>query len=222
VPNLYPATPFHEVVVHTPDHHQRYEDMPTEHRADVLRTYAARLRAAPTPSNVVVWNRGRASGASRTHEHGQIFGLEATPPTLEREHDAFEHAPCVLCGFVEDDAVAIAQINDCRLIAHPVPFVADELLVVPPHAPRLEAVADDGLAAVAEIFAVAIARTLSNLGDGVPFNLVVHTAPSGVDHFHWHAHLMPRTAIWGGLEMGAELPIVASDPHETALRLRSS
>ena len=31
-----------------------------------------------------------------------------------------------------------------------------------------------------------------------------------------------RTAIWGGLEMGAELAIVAADPVETALRLRAA
>ena len=221
VPNLYPATPLHEVVVHTPDHSARYEDMPDDHRTDVLRAYAARLSTAPTPANVVVWNRGRASGASRTHEHGQLFGLEATPPTLEREQDAFQQTPCVLCGFVEDDDLAIGANGGVRLIAHPAPFVADELLIVPRHAPRLDGLSQDELVPVAETFADAIRRTLSVQGDGVPFNLVVHTAPSGVEHFHWHAHLMPRTAIWGGLEMGAELPVVAADPHETAARLRA-
>ncbi len=222
VPNLYPATPFHEVVVHSPEHDGRYESLPAEHRIDVLRTYAARLNAAPSSAGVIVWNRGRASGASRTHDHGQIFGLEATPPTLEREHDAFQASPCVLCALVEDEQLAIAAVGDCRLVAHPVPFVAGEILIVPSHTPRFEKHPDDQLAAVAESFALAIARTLSVLGDGVPFNLVVHTAPSGIDAFHWHAHLMPRTAIWGGLEMGAELPIVAADPHETARKLRSS
>jgi len=222
VPNLYPATAFHEVVVHTPDHDEHYEDQDAEHRTDVLRTYGARLRGMPTDAAVVVWNRGRAAGASRTHPHGQIFGLESVPPTLEREVTSLGEDPCVLCRWASDEVLRIAQTDDIRLVAHPIPFVADEILIVPPCRPRFEELGDEEIGPVADAFASAISSTLSALGDGVPFNLVVHTAPRGVDRFHWHAHLMPRTAVWGGLEMGAELPIVAGDPYETARRLRGS
>ena len=106
------------------------------------------------------------------------------------------------------------------MLAHPVPWVADELLVVGPHSARLTDVGDDELAHTAEAIASAVRRSVGFFGDALPFNLVTHTAPSGVDTFHWHAHLMPRTATWGGLEMGAELAIVAADPYETAVRLR--
>lgn len=220
VPNLYPATPFHEVVVHTPEHDEHYEDQDTDHRTDVLRTYRQRLNDAPTDAAVVVWNRGRAAGASRTHPHGQIFGLESVPPTLEREVAALADDPCVLCRWADDELLRVAETEDVRLVAHPVPFVADEILIVPPCRPRLEELDDAELVGVAEGFATAISSTLTSLGDGVPFNLVVHTAPREVDRFHWHAHLMPRTAVWGGLEMGAELSIVAGEPYETARRLR--
>lgn len=121
---------------------------------------------------------------------------------------------------LDDDELHIADVDGVRLAAHPVPLVADEILVVPPHAPRLGDGSDDALAVVADAFASAISGTTRMLGDGVPFNFVVHTAPRGVEAFHWHAHLMPRTAVWGGLEMGAELPIVAADPYETARKLR--
>ena len=90
---------------------------------------------------------------------------------------------------------------------------------MPPHSLVLD---DDQLTDAAEALAAAVRATSRDLGSAVPFNLVVHVAPRGVENFHWHAHLMPRTAIWGGLEMGAELPIVAADPQETARRLRSS
>lgn len=222
VPNLYPATPFHEVVVHTPDHNEHYEEQNREQRIDVLRTYRARLLDAPTVASIVVWNRGRSAGASRTHAHGQIFGLEQVPPTLEREAISLGDDPCALCRLTEIAELRIAKADGIWLVAHPVPFVADEILVVPPHAPRVEELEDGDLGAVADMFATAISSTLAVLGEGVPFNLIVHTAPRGFDRFHWHAHLMPRTAVWGGLEMGAELPIVASDPYETARRLRES
>jgi UDPglucose--hexose-1-phosphate uridylyltransferase len=220
VPNLYPATPFHEVIVHTPDHREHFEDQDADHRLDVMRAYRSRIGDSSCTSNVAVWNRGKASGASRTHAHGQIFGLDRVPPTMEREAEAFDEGPCVLDGLAEDDRLVVAEVDGCRIVAHPVPFVADELLIVPPCTPALEKLDDSSLAAAGNAFAIAINRTLQRLGKGVPFNLVVHSAPRGVERFHWHAHLMPRTAVWGGLEMGAELAIVAADPLETARELR--
>jgi UDPglucose--hexose-1-phosphate uridylyltransferase len=213
VPNLYPATPFHEVVVHTPNHHEHFEDQDLAHRIDIVRTYRARIREAPTRSVMAVWNRGRAAGASRSHGHGQLFGIDELP-TVEREVLAFGGG-CPLCSF----DLTVAECGSFRIVAHPVPIVAGELLIVPPHSLVLD---DDQLTDAAEALAAAVRATSRDLGSAVPFNLVVHVAPRGVENFHWHAHLMPRTAIWGGLEMGAELPIVAADPQETARRLRSS
>jgi galactose-1-phosphate uridylyltransferase len=100
--------------------------------------------------------------------------------------------------------------------------MADEVLVIPPHAPSLTSIESGDLGAVADGFAEAVVRLQRVLGDALPFNLVVHTAPDGVDCFHWHAHVYPRLARWGGLEIGAELPIVAADPQDAARRLRSA
>jgi UDPglucose--hexose-1-phosphate uridylyltransferase len=219
VPNLYPATPFHEVLVHTPHHLLRYEEMDVAERVDVVAAHRDRARAAPTRAVVNVWNRGKAAGASRTHEHGQLFGSDDVPPTLEREAAAFEDK-CVLCTWAKDDDLLVTDLGDYRVIAHPIPWVADELLVIGRHTARFTDVTDDELASTADAFASALRRSLAIGGESLPFNLVVHTAPRGVDVFHWHAHLMPRTAVWGGLEMGAELVIVASDPLQTALARR--
>jgi UDPglucose--hexose-1-phosphate uridylyltransferase len=222
VPNLYPATPLHEVVVHTPHHLIRYEEQDPSDQTDVIRAYRERVRSAGTTSVVPVWNRGRAAGASRTHAHGQIFGLDAVPPTLEREAEAFATDGCVLCEMAVDDDLLLHATDAYRVIAHPVPFVGDELLIVPRHAARITDVSDDELPDVAEAIATAIRRIVTVFGEALPFNLAIHTAPDGVDRFHWHAHLMPRIATWGGYEMGAELPIVAADPSDTARRLSAS
>ena len=218
VPNLYPATALHEVVVHTPDHYEQFEEFDPGHRTDVLRAYRARMRDVPTQATIIVWNRGRAAGASRTHAHGQVFGLDVVPPTLERETETLAQDPCELCAMSDDTSLHVPIHNGYRVIAHPVPFVADELLIVPPCTPHFEHLDDGDLGTAAEV----LADTLRLLPAGVPYNLVFHSAPTGIDRFHWHAHLMPRTAVWGGLEMGAELPIVAADPYETARRLRGS
>ncbi len=222
VPNLYPATPFHEVVIHTPHHLVRFEEQSEGEQTDIVLAYRERVRAAPTRSAVPVWNRGRASGASRSHAHGQIFGVDGVPPTLEREGSVFAADTCALCEIATNDDLLIASPDGHRVLAHPVPFVADELLIVPRHTARVTDMQDDELTEIAGALGTAVRRAVAVFGDALPFNLVVHTAPDGVDAFHWHAHVMPRIAVWGGFEMGAELPIVAADPHDTAQRLSAS
>lgn len=222
VPNLYPAATVHEVVVHTPHHDIRFEQQTEAERADVLRAYRKRMGTAGSASAAVVaaWNRGRAAGASRTHPHGQLFGLDVVPPTLERESEAFADDPCVLCAIADRDDLVVADIGGFRVVAHPVPYVADELLVVPPHAARIDELTDEQIDPASESIASAMRRTMAYFGETLPFNFLIHSSPRGRERFHWHGHLMPRVAVWGGLEMGAELPIVAADPYETARKMR--
>jgi UDPglucose--hexose-1-phosphate uridylyltransferase len=222
VPNLYPATPFHEVVVHSVDHYEGFERFSHGMRRAVLLTYRERLKACPLPAPVIIVNRGRAAGASRTHDHAQIYGLERVPPTLAREVATFAEESCVLCEFAVRDELRVAATESTTVVAHPVPLWAHELVVIPPHSPSLAALESGDLGAIADALGEAVLRLQRGVGESVPFNLVVHTAPSGVEKFHWHAHIYPRSATWGGLEIGAELPIVAADPQETARSLGDS
>jgi UDPglucose--hexose-1-phosphate uridylyltransferase len=222
VPNLYPATPFHEVVVHSTDHYTGFEHFSHGMRRAVLLAYRERLKACPLPCAVVIFNRGRAAGASRTHDHGQVYGLGSIPPTIAREAEAFEETDCVLCGFARDDGLRVAAHESTAIIAHPVPLMAHELLVIPPHSASLSGEESADLGTISDALGDAVVRLQTVIGEGAPFNLVIHTAPSGVEAFHWHAHIYPRLATWGGLEIGTELPIVAADPQETARSLRSS
>jgi len=209
-PNLYPAAPFHEVVVHTPDHRRRLEDL--DHGRDVWGVYQERARAADTAAVVPIINRGRAAGGSRTHDHGQLFGLDVVPPVLERESLGDD---CAVCSLGEE----IERVGDVTAVVHPAPTVTDEIVIAGPHEPRFEDT--DRLADFSDALADVLRRLRTTRGDALPFNVVVHTAPRGVESFHWHTHVMPRTAVWGGLEVGTELPIVAADPAETARTLRA-
>lgn len=223
VPNLYPATPAHEVAVHTPDHTAAFEDLDHGRRRAVVLAYRERLRALDLESVVIVWNRGRPAGASRSHDHGQIFGLDRVPPTLERECTALTAEPCLLCALADDAPMRIGGNDQAVVVANPVPLVAHELLVIPrSHGGSLRDVETSDLGGIAAALANAAIAVRRGLTDRVPFNLAVHLAPRGAGRFHWHAHLYPRVATWGGLELGAELPIVAADPAETARRLREA
>jgi len=222
VPNLYAATAFHEVVIHSTDHYAGFERFSHGMRRAVLLAYRERVRACPLPCAVVIVNRGSAAGASRTHDHSQIYGLEEIPPTLARETEAFAGADdCVVCDFASNERLRVATTENASVVAHPVPTMAQELIVIPPHVASIAEAETRDLGAIADALGEAVSRLQLHLGATLPFNLVVHTAPVGVERFHWHAHVYPRLVRWGGLEIGAEMPIVAADPQETARRLSS-
>lgn len=223
VPNLYPATTFHEVVVHSTDHYTGFEDLSHGMRRAVLLAYRERVRACPLQCPMIIVNRGRAAGASRSHDHGQIYGLEPIAPTIAREMESFaDQGGCVLCSIGEREDLHVVRTERAAAVAHPAPTMAHEVLVVPPHQHSLAVVETADLGAIAEALGEAVLRLKRAFGESLPFNLVVHTAPHGVERFHWHAHVYPRLSRWGGLEIGAEVPIVAADPQETASKLRSS
>lgn len=222
VPNLYPATEFHEVVVHSPDHRAGFEEFSHGMRRAVLLAYRERVRACPLPCTVVIVNRGFAAGASRTHDHAQVYGLGNVPPTVAREAESFAEDGCVLCGFLERDDLAVLQTERAAVFAHPAPTMGHELVVVPPHTRSLADAETADLGSIAEALGDCVLRLKRTYGATLPFNVVIHSAPDGAEGFHWHAHVYPRLSRWGGLEIGAEMPIVAADPQETARSLRDA
>jgi len=57
------------------------------------------------------------------------------------------------------------------------------------------------------------------------YNFFIHTAPAkakDVKHYHWHMEILPRTNIWGGLELGSGTEVVKVPPEEAARILRSA
>lgn len=222
VPNLYPATSFHEVVVHSTDHVAGFESFSHGMRRAVLLAYRERVRACTLPCPIVILNRGRAAGASRTHDHSQIYGLADTPPTLQREIESFAEDGCVLCAMADDETIRVAETEKAIVVAHPVPTMPHEVVIVPPHRPTLAEAETADLGQIADALGEGVRRLQRVLGGALPFNLVVHTAPEGVERFHWHAHVYPRLVRWGGLEIGAEVPIVAADPQDTTRKLRGA
>ncbi|HVE90839.1 MAG TPA: hypothetical protein VNE62_00855, partial [Actinomycetota bacterium] len=219
--NKFPGAPFHEVVVHSPRHDARFEDLTSEHRLQILRAYRERMSASGRRAFVAAFNRGREAGASRSHEHSQLFGLDVVPPTLEREAEAFASDECVLCSLVTDEQL-VARHGEVSVVAHPAPLLAREMLIVPGCAPRFDRATDGTLEQVGDAVADAILRLRRVLRSHAPCNLVVHVPPAGASSFHWHAHLYPRTSIPGALEVGADLPLVGVDPAESARELRDA
>lgn len=88
IPNKYPITDFHEVIIHSPYHDKDIEDLPSEHVALIIKAYCQRFNFYRKQGQVLIFdNHGQHSGASLTHPHSQlvVIPFQINLDTLSRE-----------------------------------------------------------------------------------------------------------------------------------------
>ncbi|HXP14889.1 MAG TPA: galactose-1-phosphate uridylyltransferase, partial [Actinomycetes bacterium] len=224
-----PTAGVHEVVIHNPDHEATLAELPEPAVARVMAAWRGRLAAHRDPSLgsvLVIVNQGRTAGASLEHPHSQVFATAGRPDRVRAELDRLTGDACAACATVaaERDGPRVVGRGGGLLTICPwasaAPFEA--LLLPGAHRPRFE----DGDAADDDATAAALGGLLRRFcgvaGDRAPYNLVLHSAPPGVDDFHWHLHLLPRLTTYGGFELGTGVIINVVDPDRAAEALRAT
>ena len=82
VPNMFPITETHEVVIHSPDHEKNVENFLPEHVEDIIKTYINRFNFLKDKGKVFIFhNYSLISGASLIHPHSQITVIPNEIPT---------------------------------------------------------------------------------------------------------------------------------------------
>jgi UDPglucose--hexose-1-phosphate uridylyltransferase len=227
---LYRAAPtagVHEVVVHSPDHTATLADLPEPAVRRVLAAWRQRLaahRGGQFGAVVVIVNQGRTAGASLEHPHSQVFATAGRPHRVEAELERLAGDGCAACALVaaERDGPRVVERAGALLTVCPwassVPF--EGLLLPERHQARLEAAGDDP--ALPAALGGLLRRLRGAAGPRAPYNLVLHSAPPGVEDFHWHLHLLPRLTTFGGFELGTGIVINVVDPDRAAEALRAA
>jgi len=73
VPNLFPITDLHEVIIHSPDHEADLSHLPAHHVELIFKAYRERYNFYRGRGQVLIFcNHGEASGASLSHYHSQL------------------------------------------------------------------------------------------------------------------------------------------------------
>jgi UDPglucose--hexose-1-phosphate uridylyltransferase len=224
-----PTAGVHEVVIHDPDHEATLADLPAAAVARSMAAWRRRLAAHRDQAFgavLVIVNQGRTAGASLEHPHSQVFATAGRPDRVQAEVDRLAGDACAAC------AIVAAERNGPRLVgangdlltlcpwASAAPFEA--LLLPAGHRPRFDQGGPGDDAAMAASLRDLLRRFRGVAGDHAPYNLVLHSAPPGVDDFHWHLHLLPRLTTYGGFELGTGVIINVVDPDRAADALRSA
>jgi UDPglucose--hexose-1-phosphate uridylyltransferase len=233
-----PGVGSHEVVIESPHHDGRIDEMDEAQVALVLRTWRERYRALIKEHHVravvVFKNFGPLAGTSLIHTHSQIVATPVYLPRLLRRLDVAtryfdENGVCVY-----DDVVASEREAGDRVVEESGSFMAIEpwasnspfeTWILPTFHEGSFGEIDDGQAMdLARILIRTLAAVRKACGDP-DFNLVMYSATNGSETdraFHWHLKLVPKLSTPAGFEIGSAMGINVVPPEDAAARLRAA
>ncbi|MDP2668605.1 MAG: HIT domain-containing protein [bacterium] len=232
-----PGNGFQELVIMR-DHVRSFGLMTKDEIKIILESYIFRYRALSDEPCVefilILHNSGPRAGASVPHPHSQIFALPIIPPDVSRSLEGskryFEKTKrCVHCDILKSEinekTRIIYQNSSFVAVAPYASKVSYETRIFPKkHEPRFEIIDQQCKNDLADAMRVILSKIYKNLKNP-DYNFFIHTSPPGTKHdkhYHWHMEILPRIAIWGGLELGAGIDVVRVSPEEAAKLLRKS
>ena len=212
VPNKFPITDIHEVIIHSGDDTKDLEDLPTEQVIKVLRAYRDRYRAHENDGQVLIFsNHGFSAGASLKHPHSQLV---VVPRQINLDAVSKE----AVANVVEENTYFITYCPDFSQW----PF---EVWIAPKEsAGKFSAVLDNEL----EDLAIVLQRALRKIREAQTkgYFKSVHDEESFVYNFYiyhgenWFIRITPRFVHRAGFELGTGLNVNVADPTEVAKILR--
>lgn len=206
IPNKFPFAPIHEVVIHSPDHHKNFSELPLAQVELIFQAYRSRFAAHKNDGQVIIFNNhGEAGGESLPHPHTQIAvvpqHISIDIPRLE-EVDPSDDGKAVETAFFSLFCPKTSQWPD-------------EVWIAPKRRGRsFGETSDDELKDLAFAVQKLISIMTEIHGHEFPFNFYIY---HGGD---WYLRFIPRTKSIGGFELSTGIFVNTKDPEETRTLLR--
>ncbi len=233
-----PGVGSHEVVIESPRHDARLDEMTQEEVAEVVWVWRERYReliARPEIRAVVVFkNFGPLAGTSLLHPHSQIVATPVYLPRLLRRLDVAtryfdDNGVCLYDDLIAAEREArIRVVDECGGFISLEPFAAGspyETWVLPTfHQGSFGELADEEVDDLACILIRALTLIRRACGDP-DYNLVLYSAPTNGhtdEVFHWHIKIIPKLTTPAGFEIGSAMSINTVPPEEAAEALRAA
>ncbi len=214
VPNKYPITDIHEVIIHGPSCSDDIEKLPVDHVAQILRVYRNRFRVHMSHGHVMIFcNHGVQAGASLKHPHSQLVVVprQITLDALSREP---------IANIVEESEKFISycpEFSQWPLETWIVPKIPSGTFA-DLHGEDLQALAPM-LSGTLRRMEKAMAQPNTPISKKSTDPFVYNYYISHSDH--WFIRITPRLIHRAGFELGTGLSVNILDPATAAELLRS-
>lgn len=197
LPNKFPFTPHHEIIVHSPDHHKSFDELPLAHVVKILHMFKKRFLFHKNSGQVYIFhNHGEAAGESLPHPHSQLtvvpFSIHMDIPILRI------------------DEQVVQQTDHFTIFCPLTSEWPDEIWIAPKKRGQTFGEIDTEQL---EDFAFVLQRLLQihdyRHGHEFPYNFYIYP---GHD---WYLRIIPRIKVLGGFELGTTISVNTQDPRET-------
>lgn len=215
--NKFPFAPVHEVIIHSPEHHKSFNELPASQVELILETYRQRYNTHKDKGQVYIFhNHGEGGGESLPHPHSQLAVIPSEVKTdLPCLDDSVSvgFAPRPLSLNVSEDAVVreeMVENENFYLFCPKTSQWPDEVWVAPKKRGKIFGeITDEEIADLASVLSRLIQIMDLRHGSEFPFNFYIY--PGG----DWYLRLIPRVKTLGGFEVGTGIFVNTQDPKET-------
>lgn len=207
VPNKYPITDIHEVIIHSPDHIKDIVDLDRNHVEILLKVYRERYKALSAKGSVMIFNNtGPHSGESLVHPHSQVVVI---PKQIILDSLILEPVR----NIVHENDIFITFCPDFSQWPYEVWITKKECCQ---QGHKNGCLFGDITDEQVTTLAVALQETLQKLRKKFPdlsYNFYIYP------HSCWYLRIIPRLTDRAGFELGTGLSVNIVDPAEAAKEL---
>lgn len=200
IPNKFPFTTHHELVLNTPDHHTSFDSFSLDQIELIFQVYRQRYNEHAHKGQVYIFhNHGQKAGESIPHSHTQIA---VVPEKVLLEIPRLQ-------SVAHDDEKGV-QTTHFSIFCPQYSSWPDEVWIAPKRHGRLFGeITDDEINDLTGAFSKLVKIMTARHGDEFPYNFYVY--PGG----DWYIRLIPREKTTGGFEVGTGVFVNTQPPKET-------
>lgn len=211
IPNKFPFTLHHELIIHSPDHHKNIDELPFEQVELIFQTYRERYRTHSRQGQVYLFhNRGHAAGESLPHPHTQLTVIPHTVNLAILPLDRSVYAKNGSFFGRNKGNRSLVETDHFLIFCPATSDWPDEVWVAPKkQRGHFGSITETEITDLAFVMSRLIQIFDLRHGYEFPFNFYI--APGE----NWYLRLVPRLKILGGFEVGTNVIVNTQDPKET-------
>jgi UDPglucose--hexose-1-phosphate uridylyltransferase len=232
-----------EILVESPEHNLRPEDMGIEQMIRVITLYRSRLADLEKDSRLryilIYKDSGKCAGQIFSHPVSFLMATPVIPKVVKDELDNAKQyftykERCVFCDIISEELRTGERIifetkNFLAFCPYAAQFPFESWILPKRHSCAFQEITNEEIQDMGLVL-MTILKKLRQVFHDPPFNYFIHTAPNMVprrnhwhtlgEDYHWHIEIIPRIIRTSGFEWGSGFYILPTSPENAAKYLR--
>jgi UDPglucose--hexose-1-phosphate uridylyltransferase len=234
-----------EILIESPEHNTRPEDMGLEQMVRVINLYRDRLVDLEKDSRLryvlIYKNSGKDAGETSSHPVSYIMATPVIPKKVKDELDSAKEyynykERCIFCDIVSEELrvgerIILETKNFIAFCPYAAKFPFESWIIPKKHNCAFQEITQEEIEDMGLIL-MSMLKKLRQIFIEPPFNYFLHTSPNMVprknhwhtlgEDFHWHLEIIPRLRRMSGFEWGSGFYILQTSPENAAKYLREA